>query len=93
MKTTLTRKEFLMSMGLSMAALCCPAGAFGFLRKGAKRENSVKGHIFKGDAPKSPWKWSIEAFHYAADGTNVQCQVCPNRCYLKPGDRSICRSR
>ena len=80
-------------MGLSMAALCCPTGVFGFMGKDNSREKSIKGHIFKGDAPRSPWKWSVEAFHYAADGTNVQCQVCPNRCYLKPGDRSICRSR
>jgi pyruvate formate lyase activating enzyme len=53
----------------------------------------VEGSIFKKDAPAKPWKWSIEGFHYSSDGTNVQCQVCPNRCYLSPGDRSICRSK
>ena len=49
--------------------------------------------MFKGDAPSALWKWSIEGFHYASNGKDVQCQVCPNRCYLEPGDRSVCRSK
>jgi len=80
-------------MGMGASALLCSSQAYGFFSKRGKGAKSIKGHIFKNDAPSKPWKWSIEAFHYASDGTTVQCQVCPNRCILSPGDRSICRSR
>jgi len=89
----MTRKEFLKSLGMGIPAMFCADHVFAFPLSRKNRNKSVKGHIFKNDAPSEPWKWSIEAFHYASDGTNVQCQVCPNRCILEPGDRSICRSR
>lgn len=90
MTMMMTRKEFLSSMCWGASALFCPGVVHGFPGKGPR---SIKGHIFKDDAPSKPWKWSIEAFYYASDGANVQCQVCPNRCLLTPGDRSICRSK
>jgi pyruvate formate lyase activating enzyme len=93
MHRVITRKEFLKSVGLGASALVCASAGYGFLGKEDKRHKSVKGHIFKNDAPKKPWKWSVEGFHYATDGTTVQCQICPNRCILEPGDRSICRSK
>jgi len=93
MARLMSRKEFLKTLGLGASALLCPSQACGFLSKRERTTKSIKGHIFKNDAPPKPWKWSIEAFHYATDGTKVQCQVCPNRCILAPGDRSICRSR
>jgi len=88
-----TRKEFLKILGIGLPALMCAPHAFGASQSGWDGCKSVKGHIFKGDAPSKPWKWSIEAFHYTSEGTRVQCEVCPNRCVLSPGDRSICRSR
>ncbi len=93
MDKMITRKEFLKSVGLGASALVCASAGYGFLGKEDKRPKSVKGHIFKNDGPKKPWKWSVEGFHYATDGTTVQCQICPNRCILEPGDRSICRSK
>jgi pyruvate formate lyase activating enzyme len=93
MDKSITRKEFLKSMGLGVSTLVCAGTGYGFLGKKDKRPKSVKGHIFKNDAPKKPWKWSVEGFHYATNGTTVQCQICPNRCVLEPGDRSICRSK
>ena len=93
MEKLLTRKEFLKSMGLGASALLCAGAAYGFSDNEKSRGKSVKGHVFKNDAPVNLWKWSIEGFHYATDGTTVQCQVCPNRCILEPGDRSICRSK
>jgi len=89
----MTRKEFLKTFGIGASVLLCASQAYGFLPKGTKTAKSIKGHIFKNDAPAQPWKWSIEGFHYATDGTKVQCQICPNRCILSPGDRSICRSK
>ena len=93
MKRLMTRKEFLKSVAAGASALLWAGEGFAFSLENKNQWKSVKGEIFKGDAPESPWKWSIEAFHYASDGTNVQCQICPNRCILSPGDRSICRSK
>ena len=93
MATLISRKEFLKTLGLGAPALLCTPQAYGFFSKRERTTKSIKGHIFRNDAPPKPWKWSIEAFHYATDGTKVQCQICPNRCILAPGDRSICRSR
>lgn len=89
----MTRKEFLKSLGLGTSALFCAGTGYGFFGNKKERARDIRGHIFKNDAPKRPWKWSIEGFHYASDGTTVQCQICPNRCLLEPGDRSVCRSK
>ena len=89
----MTRKEFLKYMGLGTAALLCGNSAYGYLGRGGQKAKNIKGSIFKDDAPAKLWKWSIEGFHYTTDGVTVQCQVCPNRCILNPGDRSICRSK
>ena len=94
MNRAMTRKEFLKSVGVAGASvILCGAQAYAFWPGKADKGKSVKGHIFKNDAPAKPWKWSIEAFHYTSSGRQVQCQVCPNRCTLSPGDRSICRSK
>lgn len=93
MSHLMTRKEFLKSMGIGASALLCASQGYAFWPNKKKNGNSVKGHIFKGDAPSKPWKWSIEAFHYAKGSKEVQCQICPNRCVLSPGDRSVCRSK
>jgi pyruvate formate lyase activating enzyme len=54
----------------------------------------IRGHVFKGDAPKTLWKWSHEGFLYTKlDDKIVMCGICPNRCLLSPGDRSVCRSK
>lgn len=93
MAKLVTRKEFLKTIGTGACGLLWVSPARAFFSERGKEPKSVKGHIFKNDAPSKPWKWSIEAFHYATDGTEVQCQICPNRCILSPGDRSICRSK
>ncbi len=93
MANLISRKEFLKSLGLGTAALLCPLTGLGFAGKKDEIEKDISGSIFKGDAPDKPWKWSVEGFHYASIGSTVQCRVCPNRCVLEPGDRSICRSK
>ena len=80
-------------MGLGAAALFCASAGYGSPGKENQKTKSINGHIFRNDAPAGLWKWSIEGFHYTTDGTTVQCQICPNRCVLNPGDRSICRSK
>jgi pyruvate formate lyase activating enzyme len=54
----------------------------------------IRGRVFRGDAPKKLWEWSHEGFLYKKSNNNrVVCGICPNRCVLAPGDRSICRSK
>ncbi|MFO8166084.1 MAG: AmmeMemoRadiSam system radical SAM enzyme [Desulfatiglandales bacterium] len=92
MKRYIGRKEFLKEMGIISFLIATDAHCF--RPKNNKEEKvDIRGHVFKGDAPKSPWKWSIEGFYYTKNGNDVQCLVCPNRCYLTPGDRSVCRSK
>ncbi|MFZ5571726.1 MAG: AmmeMemoRadiSam system radical SAM enzyme [Thermodesulfobacteriota bacterium] len=95
----ITRRRFLSGCA---ACLCCqafpePAGAFwpfGKKRKTPGGEEDVTGRVFSGDAPESPWKWSHEgAFYTKMFDHKVVCGICPHKCVLSPGDRSLCRSR
>ncbi|MFP4037224.1 MAG: AmmeMemoRadiSam system radical SAM enzyme, partial [Desulfobacteraceae bacterium] len=89
----MTRKEFLRTVALGVPGLLCGAALPAWPGEADPCKGSVKGEISRGAAPSEPWKWSIEAFHYETYGKKVQCLVCPNRCMLSPGDRSICHSR
>ena len=89
----ITRKEFLKSIGFGATALFWASTGFGFPGKDNQKGKSIKGEIFVGDAPDRPSRWSREGYYYETVGETVQCQVCPNRCVLEPGDRSICRSK
>ncbi len=80
-------------MGIGLSAVCCAGHEYLFAAGTEEEKKSIRGKVFKGDAPSRPWKWSIEGFHYRTIGKDVQCLVCPNMCYLEPGDRSICRSK
>ncbi len=56
--------------------------------------DDIRGTIFKNDAPKELWKWHAPAlFQSHLADKKVRCGICPNRCLLEPGDRSVCRSR
>jgi pyruvate formate lyase activating enzyme len=84
----MTRKEFLRALGA--CALMLP---FHSPSSASEDENDIRGSVFKNDAPGRPWKWSLEGSHYYRSGDLVRCGICPNRCLLRPGDRSVCRSR
>ncbi|RPJ16262.1 MAG: AmmeMemoRadiSam system radical SAM enzyme [Desulfobacteraceae bacterium] len=96
MRTAINRREFLCSAALILAA---PASsvAFGLSddNKGdISGSDDIRGKIFKGDAPDKPWKWSHEGFLYTkSSDRKVVCGICPHRCVLSPGDRSVCRSK
>ena len=54
----------------------------------------IRGKVFKGNGPQELWKWSREGFLYTTlKSDKVVCGICPNRCILAPGDRSVCRSK
>ncbi|KPA13312.1 radical SAM protein [Candidatus Magnetomorum sp. HK-1] len=91
-----TRRNFLSNsvvglVGISSAPILSWAGINDLSSKGPA---DIRGHIFKNDAPKSLWKWSCEGHIYQKlTNKKVVCGICPNRCVLSSGDRSICRSK
>ena len=95
--TTLNRRGFLWT-GLGFFASTTLANAFDFrsftLKSFVSGPGDITGTVIKNDAPGKPWKWSREAFSYTPlPRGKVQCDICPNRCILAEGDRSICRSK
>ena len=92
----LSRRRFL-CYGAAMLTSALPHRAFWPLT-GASCEaavtDDIRGRVFKGDAPKKLSKYSHEGFLYRKlNNAKVICGICPNRCILAPGDRSVCRSK
>lgn len=92
----ISRRNFLYCSA-SLLCTAIPARTFWpFSTKTVQAEGPVdiRGRVFRGDAPKKLWEWSHEGFLYKKTNNNrVVCGICPNRCVLAPGDRSICRSK
>lgn len=92
----ITRRQFLSSSAAVLATTLPGRSILPFSTAPceAALKEDIRGKVFKGDAPKTLWKWSKEGFLYKKLGKNkVVCEICPNRCVLAPGDRSVCRSK
>ncbi|CAN2049759.1 pyruvate formate lyase activating enzyme [Candidatus Magnetomoraceae bacterium gMMP-13] len=92
----ITRRNFLLCSAASLysASSSYAIWPFGGDDFNKSLSDDIRGKIFKGDAPDSPWKWSCEGYFYKKlSEKKVNCGICPNRCVLSPGDRSVCRSR
>ncbi len=90
----ITRRQFIYggAAGFGACLLSQIPGPFGAGE--AAIIDDIRGKVFKGDAPQKLWKWSHEGFLYKKlTGGKVVCGICPNRCVLAPGDRSVCRSK
>jgi pyruvate formate lyase activating enzyme len=92
----ISRRQFICSSAVcftsAVAAQCF--GPIGAELCEAALGGDIRGKVFKGDAPETLWKWSHEGFLYKKmNGEKVICGICPNRCVLAPGDRSVCRSK
>lgn len=86
----ISRRQFLCSSAAALGGALCPQWGWAF-KSGPQ---NIRGKVFKGDAPKTLWKWSHEGFLYKKlSKKKVVCGICPNRCVLAPGDRSVCRSK
>lgn len=94
MKKT-TRRKFLFGSAACLAA--ATTGNLRFLKVRsceAAMSEDIRGKVFKGDAPAKPGKYSQEGFRYKKlKNQKVVCGICPNRCLLAPGDRSVGRSK
>jgi pyruvate formate lyase activating enzyme len=90
----ISRRQFLYgtAAGLTTCLASPISGPFGTCE--AAVAGDIRGKVFKGDAPEKLWKWSREGFLYKKlKNEKVVCGICPNRCILAPGDRSVCRSK
>jgi len=85
----ITRREAIKYCVAGFVGLSAIGSAVGYFVSAGKGGRLIS--TFKGDAPKTLWKWSREGMHYLKLGRNVNCKVCPNNCILAPGDRSACR--
>lgn len=86
------RRAFLCGSAAWLASTAT-AHAFWPLSKGAAAQE-IRGHIFRGDAPQHPGPFSRPALRYKKmSNRRVVCGICPHRCLLSPGDRSVCRSK
>lgn len=92
----INRRQFLYC-GAALASTALPFNVFRLMEPQpcmAGADTDIRGKIFKNDAPKTLWKWSKEGFRYKKlSNKKVVCGICPNRCLLSPGDRSVCRSK
>ncbi len=92
----LSRRDFLYCSAAAFSTTMIPEVCLPFIKKKgvASGPADIRGKVFTGDAPKSLWKWSHEGFRYKKlANKKVVCGICPNRCILKTGDRSVCRSK
>ena len=90
----LSRRQFMLAAAASMCCTATGHARWPFFSADAGSPTDIRGAVFKKDAPASLWKWSKAAYHFSRlDQGAVLCTLCPNRCRLSPGDRSVCRSR
>lgn len=91
----INRRQFLCGSAALLSALPFrPLIAAGAPHQKISRASDIRGTVFKGDAPDTLWKWSREGYLYKKlSNQKVVCGICPNRCILSPGDRSVCRSK
>ena len=89
------RRTFLLCGGAWLAGTASARAFWPFDSKKAEPDSgSVRGQISRRDAPARPWEWSCEGHLYRKlKDKQVVCGVCPHRCRLSPGDRSVCRSK
>ena len=86
------RRAFL-SGGAAWLATAATAQAFWPFNKGGGSKD-IRGSILRGDAPQHPGRFSRPAFRFKKMANDrVVCGICPQRCLLSPGDRSVCRSK
>ena len=90
-KESLSRRAFIKKVVLAGAGIAVGAYGLSRLLRGTSESESLSEPL--SEPLSGPWKWSHEAYHYIKLGENVKCQVCPNGCILREGQRSVCRNK
>ncbi len=91
---SLSRRQFMLAAAAGLCSAATGHTRWPLLKPADRLSSDIQGTVFKNDAPASLWKWSKVADHFIRlDHGAVMCTLCPNRCRLSPGDRSVCRSR
>lgn len=86
------RRAFLSGSAAWLASAATAQAAWPFSKASGSKD--IRGHIFRSDAPRQPGAFSKPALIYRKlSNRRVVCGVCPHRCLLSPGDRSVCRSK
>ncbi len=84
MKAKISKRTFISRALAATTGLIC-TDALALTNKTAVSESD--------SAKDSLWKWSKECMFYEETPRGLKCLICPNECYLKPGDTSMCRNR
>jgi pyruvate formate lyase activating enzyme len=91
---SISRRQFMLAAAVGLCSTATGHARWPFSGPADPPRSDIHGSIFKNGAPASPWKWSKTAYHFSRlDQGAVMCTLCPHRCRLSPGDRSLCRSR
>ena len=77
----MTKREFLKTCGASFCALCAPY-LFAFPQT-SQAQMAKKGLIKTKPSP----------YYTPLTGGEIQCELCPRRCRISPGNRGFCRVR
>lgn len=90
----LDRRQFLLTAAAGICQAATGHAGWELFGAGEVFQADISGVITKNDAPAKAWHWSTPARYVTPlDAGAVMCTLCPNRCRLSPGDRSVCRSR
>ena len=90
-KESLSRREFIKRAAIAGAGITL--GAYGLSRLLKDTSDYPSSSDSQPDEDSGLWKWSREGYHYITLGENVRCQVCPNECILREGQRSVCQNK
>ncbi|MBL7102791.1 MAG: AmmeMemoRadiSam system radical SAM enzyme [Bacteroidales bacterium] len=85
----ISKREFLKKSALSIGALSYGFCNLNFLSKAIAMEHATGLPSFSGDLD----KWSIEAKYYVNTPKGLKCQLCPNKCNIKPDEEGDCRTK
>jgi pyruvate formate lyase activating enzyme len=88
------RRHFLRTSAACLAGAAAPPLCTVTRAAAGTSGGDIQGSVFRKDAPRTPGKWSKEAYLYRKlEENTLVCGICPNQCELNPGDRGICRSK
>lgn len=85
----ISKREFLKKSALGIGALSYGFCNLNFLSKAIAMEHASGLPSFTGNLD----KWSIEAKYYVNTPKGLKCQLCPNKCKIKPDEEGDCRTR